>query len=81
METHNSNPYMEDARWEVERYLDRQNIPQTLLNDSLIDDMAYHYYKNYYYYNMDDEYALLAAVSVVLKENDISVDGFEEWIP
>lgn len=81
MDTCDSDHYMEDARWEVERYLNSQNIPQNLLNDNLIDDMAYHYYKNYYFYNMDDEYALLAAVSVVLMENEISIDGFEEWIP
>ena len=48
---------------------------------TLIDDMAYHYYKNYYYYEMDNEFALRAAVSVVLAENNITVDGFEMWIP
>lgn len=37
--------------------------------------------KNYYYYEMDNEYALRAAVSVVLNENNITIDGFEMWIP
>ena len=42
--------------------------------------MAYHYYKNYYYYDMDNEYAMCSAVSVVLNENIITIDGFEMWI-
>ena len=77
----NRNAYMEDARWKIERYLDRQSISRELLSEELIDDMAYQYYKNYCYYDMDEEYALQAAVSVVLKENDIVIDGFEVWIP
>ena len=76
-----SNHYMEDARWEVERFLDGQDISRELLSEELIDDMAFHYYKNYYYYEMDDNYALFAAVSGVLKENNIVFDGLEEWIP
>ncbi len=43
--------------------------------------MAYQYYKNYYSYEMDNEFALRAAVSEVLRKNNIVVDGFEEWIP
>ena len=81
MTTNDSDHYMEDARWYVEQYLDRKNISRDILTEELIDVMAYHYYKNYYYYNMDDEFALLAAVSVVLKDKGIVVDGFEAWIP
>ena len=56
-------------------------IDRNLLNETLFDDMAYHYYKNYYYYEMDNEFVLRAAVSVVLEEKDIVIDGFELWIP
>jgi hypothetical protein len=73
--------YMEESLWEVEHFLARENINRNLLDETLIDDMAYHYYKNYYYYEMDDEFALRAAVSVVLEENNITIDGFEMWIP
>ena len=75
------NNYMEDSLWEVKRFLTQENIDNDLLNETMIDDMAYHYYKNYNYYDMDDEYALRAAVSVVLDENNITVDGFEMWLP
>ena len=75
------NNYMEDSLWEVERFLAQENIDKDLLNETMIEDMAYHYYKNYNYYDMDDEYALRAAVSVVLEENNITVDGFEMWLP
>ena len=75
------NNYMEDSLWEVKRFLTQENIDNDLLNETMIEDMAYHYYKNYNYYDMDDEYALRAAVSVVLEENNITVDGFEMWLP
>ena len=73
--------YMEESLWEVEHFLAQENINRKQLNETLIDDMAYHYYKNYYYYEMDNEFALRAAVSVVLAENNITIDGFEMWIP
>ena len=73
--------YMEESLWEVEHFLTQENINWDQLNETLIDDIAYHYYKNYYYYEMDNEFALRAAVSVVLEENNITIDGFEMWIP
>ena len=79
--TETNNNYMEDSLWEVKRFLAQENIDKDLLNETMIDDMAYHYYKNYNYYDMDDEYSLRAAVSVVLEENNITVDGFEIWLP
>ena len=79
--TETNNDHMEESLWEVERFLAQENIDKDLLNEAMIDDMAYHYYKNYNYYDMDDEYALRAAVSVVLEENNITVDGFEMWLP
>ena len=50
----------------------------------LCPNVLYHRFrrnKNYYYYEMDNEFALRAAVSVVLEENNITIDGFEMWIP
>ena len=79
--TETNNDYMEDSLWEVKHFLAQENIEKDLLNEAMIDDMAYHYYKNYNYYDMDDAYALRAAVSVVLDENNITVDGFEMWLP
>ena len=79
--TETENNYMEESLWEVERFLAQENIDKDLLNEAMIDDMAYQYYKNYNYYEMDDEYALRAAVSVVLDENNIAIDGFEMWLP
>ena len=79
--TENTNNYMEESLWEVKNFLIHEHIDKDLLNEATIDDMAYHYYKNYYYYEMDNEYALRAAVSVVLNENTIAKDGFEMWIP
>ena len=71
--------YLDDSRWEIERYLSQQNIRIDMFTEQMINDMAYQYYKNYYSYEMDQEYAALAAVSVVMKENHIEIDGFEEW--
>jgi len=73
--------YMEDVEWEIDCYLARQKIDRKLLSKDMIDDMAYQYYKNYYGYGMDEEYALRAAVSLVLKENDLAIEGFEPWFP
>ena len=70
--------YISESKWEIERYLSQQNI-RIMFTEQMINDMAYQYYKNYYSYEMDQEYAALAAVSVVMKENHIEIDGFEEW--
>ena len=76
-----NNYYLEDSLWEVEHFLESEKIDKDLLNEKLIDDMAYHYYKNYYDYEMDNQFALRAAVSEVLKEKDLVIDGFEVWLP
>ena len=75
------NNYMAKARSEVEWFLEKENIDKLQLTEEIIDQMAYDFYKNYYYYEMDDDYAMRAAVSVVLKEQKIVIDGFEEWLP
>ena len=76
-----NNYYLEDSLWEIEYFLESENIDKDLLNEKLINDMAYHYYKNYYDYEMDNEFALRAAVSEVLEENNLVIDGFEVWLP
>lgn len=73
--------YIEDSLWEVENFLQSVSIDKNLLDERTLDDMAYHYYKNYYDYEMDEEYALCAAVSEVLEENDIVIEGFDMWLP
>ena len=73
--------YMAKARSEVEWFLEKENIDKLQLTEEIIDQMAYDFYKNYYYYEMDEDYAMRAAVSVVLKEQKIVIDGFEEWLP
>ena len=75
------NNYMVKARSEVEWFLEKENIDNLQLTEEIIDQMAYDFYKNYYYYEMDEDYAMRAAVSVVLKEQKIVIDGFEEWLP
>ena len=52
---------MEESLWEVKNFLIHENIDKDLLNEAMIDDMAYHYYKNCYYYEMDNEYGPPAA--------------------
>ena len=76
-----NNYYLEDSLWEVEHFLESEKIDKDLLNEKLIDDMAYRYYKNYYDYEMDNQFALRAAVSEVFKEKDLVIDGFEVWLP
>lgn len=71
--------YYEESRYMVMCYLQCENIQIT--EEHLLDDMTHQYYKNYYYYEMDEDYALKAAVSVVLKDNNITMEGFELWIP
>ena len=50
--TETNNDHMEESLWEVEHFLAQENIDKDLLNEAMIDDMAYHYYKNYNYYDM-----------------------------
>lgn len=59
--------YMEDSQWEVLNYLKKQAVDVAQLDESKINEMAYRYYKNYYSYEMDHDYALMDAVSVLYK--------------
>jgi hypothetical protein len=59
--------YMEDSKWEVLNYLNKQAVDVAQLDESKINEMAYRYYKNYYSYEMDHDYALMDAVSVLHK--------------
>ena len=60
--------YMEDSKWEVLNYLNKQAVDVAQLDESKINEMAYRYYKNYYSYEMDHDYALMDAVSVLHKK-------------
>ncbi len=60
--------YMEDSKWEVMNYLRQNSIDMTCIDEEMIDDMAYKYYKNYYSYEMDSESAVADAVNEVLME-------------
>ena len=73
--------YIDESKWEVEQFLLREKIDRDIFSQDVLDDMAYQYYKNFYSYDMDNDFALRAAVSEVLRKNNIVVDGFEEWIP
>ena len=78
--TETNNDHMEESLWEVEHFLAQENIDKDLLNETMIDDMAYHYYKNYNYYDMDDEYALRAAVSVTWRTTTIRTTITMTWM-
>ena len=42
--------YMEDSKMEVLNYLRKQKVDIAALDEAVIDEMAYRYYKNYYSY-------------------------------
>ena len=44
--------YMEDSKMEVLNYLRKQKVDIAALDEAVIDEMAYRYYKNYYSYEM-----------------------------
>ena len=54
--------YMEDSKMEVLNYLRKQNVDIAALDEAVIDEMAYRYYKNYYSYKMDHDFGCLRAV-------------------
>lgn len=60
--------YMEDSKWEVLNYLRNHAVDITQLDEAIIDEMAYRYYKNYYSYEMDHDFALVDAVSAIQYE-------------
>ena len=40
--------YMEDSKMEVLNYLRKQKVDIAALDEAVIDEMAYRYYKNYW---------------------------------
>lgn len=54
--------YMEDSKMEVLNYLRIQKVDIAALDEAVIDEMAYRYYKNYYSYEMDHDFAVMDAV-------------------
>ena len=54
--------YMEDSKMEVLNYLRKQKVDSAALDEAVIDEMAYRYYKNYYSYEMNHDFGCLRAV-------------------
>ena len=60
--------YMEDSKMEVLNYLRKQKVDIAALDEAVIDEMAYRYYKNYYSYEMDHDFAVMDAVEELFYE-------------
>ena len=73
--------YMEECRFQVERHLKENRIDASVFTEDLLKQIESNYYKNYYNYDMDEEYALRAAVSDVIVNNSVPVKGYEIWLP
>ncbi len=73
--------YMEECAYMLDNFFDNNGIKKEWFTDEMIDQMISFTYKNYYSYEMDEEYAVKAAVSEVVKDNGIEIDEFEFWIP
>ena len=61
--------YMEDSKMEVLNYLRKQKVDIAALDEAVIDEMAYRYYKNYYSYEMDHDFAVMDAVDWKFRVN------------
>jgi len=73
--------YMKDSEFEIKKFLQKENIDLSLFNKEQFDEMVYKYYKNYYSYEMDIDFSARAAVSEVLKDNNITIKDFSYWFP
>jgi hypothetical protein len=73
--------YIEDSKFEIMKFLQKEKIDLSLFNEETIDDMAYKFYKNYYDYEMDIDFSARAAVSEVLRDNNITIQDFSYWFP
>ena len=73
--------YTEECKYQVKRHLKENQVNTTVFSKEMISQIEANYYKNYYSYGMDEEYALRAAVSEVIINNNISVNGYEIWLP
>lgn len=73
--------YMEECKYMLDYFFDKNGIKKELFTDEMIDQMISFTYKNFYSYEMDEEFAVKAAVSEVAKENGIIIDKFDFWIP
>ena len=57
---------MEDAKWEVLNYLKNHSLDFVELDETVINEIAYRYYKNYYSYEMENEFAIEDAIKTVI---------------
>ena len=73
--------YMEDSEFEIKKFLQKENLDLSLFTKEMLDEMFYKYYKNYYYYEMDIDFSARAAVSEVLRDNNITIQDFSYWFP
>ncbi len=73
--------YMKDSEFEIKKFLQKENIDLSLFNKEQFDEMVYKYYKNYYSYEMDIDFSARAAVSEVLRDNNITIQDFSYWFP
>ena len=73
--------YMEECAYMLDNFFGNNGIKKEWFTDEMIDQMISYTYKNFYSYEMDEEYAVKAAVSEVVKDNGIVIDEFEFWIP
>lgn len=73
--------YMKDSEFEIKKFLQKENIDLSLFNEEQFNEMVYKYYKNYYSYEMDIDFSARAAVSEVLKDNNITIKDFSYWFP
>lgn len=71
--------YMEDSEFEIKKFLEKENLDLSLISEKMLDEMIYKYYKNYYYYEMDIDFSARAAVSEVLRDNNINIENFNYW--
>ena len=72
--------YIEECKYQVEKHLRENEVDASVFTEDLLRQIESNYYKNYYNYDMDEEYALRAAVSDVIVSNNIPVKGYEIWL-
>ena len=73
--------YYEESRYSVMKFAESHGINLSEIPVRLKEEIVHLFYKNYYNYEMDEEYAAQAAISEVISENNIELEGFEKWVP
>ncbi|MBQ7481780.1 MAG: hypothetical protein IJT80_07870 [Lachnospiraceae bacterium] len=73
--------YTDECRFGISKYLNSVAMSMENLPEELIDPILHRFYKNYYSYDMDEDLAAQAAISEALVANNMTLDGFEIWVP